>query len=215
MLKVESITKKYGRKTVLKDISFEIKEGEFVFLVGRNGVGKSTLLKIVAGLEEQSEGKVLLSGNSEITLVSEDLIYHPYFKIRNIIESTAPFYKTWNSSKLEQHLGNCTFKIDDNYRTLSRGQKTQLQLCIALSSGSKIVLIDEATVTLDPKANTYFMDALKKYTFENGTVLFATNNLADIKSCDRLIFLDEGQLLREIDKGNVNKVFSSLGDDFA
>lgn len=191
MLKIESLCKKYGKKSVLDNISFEVSEGEFVYLIGRNGIGKSTLIKIIAGLEEADGGAVSFTYPYQISVVSEDINFHPFFSVEKIVKTTSPFYQNWSQKIFRENSSECTFKLEDSFRSLSRGQKTQLQLCLALASQPKLILIDEATVTLDPIANIYFMNVLKDYTQRGGVVVFATNSLADISNCDYLLFLKD------------------------
>lgn len=205
MLKVNSLFKKYGRTPVLDDISFEVNEGEFVFLVGRNGIGKSTLLKIIANLEEADNGAVHFDYPYQVNVVSEDIVFYPSFRVETIVKTTAPFYKNWSQDIFQKHLSQCTFKLEDRFSSLSRGQKTQLQICIALASQPKLVLVDEATVTLDPIANTYFMKELKEFSRIGGIVVFATNSFTDVANCDYLLFLKEsGRISKVVDFENFN-----------
>lgn len=182
MLKVESLTKRFGKNTIFEDISFEIEPGEFVYIIGRNGAGKSTLIKTIVGLEPCSNGSIHVNGNKielnapvGLCLISEDLTYPGSTRVDEITKALAPLYPNWSQNIYEEVIANSTFNNKSSYVSLSRGQKIQYQFCFGLATCPKIIIIDEATVLLDPIFTEYLNIKLNKFVKDGGSVVFATN----------------------------------------
>lgn len=203
MIKVESLSVCYGKKTILENISFEIKDGEFVYLIGRNGIGKSSLLNSVAGINKYRTGKVNLNGDFPF-LVSEEVDYPSSYSVDAVIETFSPFYSEYSNEVSESVLSNCTFKNRDKVGDLSRGQKIQLQLCLALASKSRVILVDEASALLDHETLQYMLKELKQLTAVGTSILFATNVQSDLSSQKRYLELT--------DKNRLNWVESAQDD---
>lgn len=220
ILKVENLTKIYGKgetKVVaLDDVSFEVKKGEFVAIVGASGSGKSTLLHLIGGVDRPTRGKVLIDGE-DIYKMKDDalaifrrrqigLIYQFYnlIPILNVLENiTLPLeldgkkvneeelkelLETLGLSKRKEHLPN----------ELSGGQQQRTSIGRALITHPAIILADEPTGNLDSKASDEIVELLKisnkKY---KQTIIMITHNLEIASIADRIIKIEDGHIVKE------------------
>ncbi len=220
ILKVENLTKIYGKgetKVVaLDDVSFEVKKGEFVAIVGASGSGKSTLLHLIGGVDRPTRGKVLIDGE-DIYKMKDDalaifrrrqigLIYQFYnlIPILNVLENiTLPLeldgkkvneeelkelLETLGLSKRKEHLPN----------ELSGGQQQRTSIGRALITHPAIILADEPTGNLDSKASDEIVELLKisnkKY---KQTIIMITHNLEIASIADRIIKIEDGHIVEE------------------
>jgi cell division transport system ATP-binding protein len=229
MIKFENVTKIYQssnpeKKEVvaLKDISFEVKEKEFVCLVGKSGAGKTTLLKLILGEEKPTKGKIFFEGE-EINKISSSKLY----KIRRKIGTVFQDYKLLpkktaaeNLSYVMEALGfpDSQIKKDvpqvleivgllekSNYfiHELSAGEKQKLTIARALIHRPKVILADEPTGNLDPYNRDEIIKILLKINEMVGaTVILATHDKEIVQSVGkRVISLIDGKIVRDEEKG--------------
>ena len=207
MIEVSQIKKNYGKKEVLKDISFQAKCGECVAIIGSNGCGKSTLLQILAGVMKADSGTVRyfsqLVGNDR-TIYQKFCGYVP--QENPLIEelTVKDNLRLWNGSKAvysEDFLRQ--FQLQDLLKTpvekLSGGMKRRLSIACAFLNHPPILLLDEPTTALD----LYYKGEIQKWlsTFRqlNGIVVMTTHDESEIMAADRCLLMKEG-MLKELDK---------------
>ena len=220
ILKVENLTKIYGKgetKVVaLDDVSFEVKKGEFVAIVGASGSGKSTLLHLIGGVDRPTRGKVLIDGE-DIYKMKDDalaifrrrqigLIYQFYnlIPILNVLENiTLPLEldgKKVNEEELKELLETLGLSKRKEYlpNELSGGQQQRTSIGRALITHPAIILADEPTGNLDSKASDEIVELLKisnkKY---KQTIIMITHNLEIASIADRIIKIEDGHIVEE------------------
>lgn len=226
MIKFERVTKifqtKCGEKIfALKEISFEIKEGEFVCIVGRSGAGKTTLLKLILVEERPSEGKIFFEGKDITKLKSEQLP-----NLRRKIGAVFQDYKLLPSKTAYENLSyvmEVTGFSDEDIKEdvpkvlelvgllrktnnfpneLSAGEKQRLSIARALIHRPKVILADEPTGNLDPYNTMDIIKILLKIHQMGTTVILATHNKEIVNSLNkRVITLEKGEILRDSEKG--------------
>lgn len=206
---------------VLKDITFTLEPGQFCALVGKNGVGKSTLMRLVMRLETPNagEGKVL-----EYSLESDDPTFHQEigyvsetFQL-GIIGSLWDFVKHYQKlfSRFDLPLFELVcerFSLDlkTNYRALSRGQKMQFAFALAIARHPRLLVIDEVTSVLDPDARAFVMTYLNGLVQNGNTVLFATNVITEVQHyATKLLMLQDGVIKLELDISKVQESFQKI-----
>lgn len=191
-------------KEVLKDVSFELYEGEFLGVLGRNGVGKTTLIDLCLGLRTPTSGSVYVLDENPLALerqnlehicfiahdstVKDTLTVRQYF---NFVADLYPSYKHDDEKSLLEF-----FNIDEKEKigALSTGQKKKVLTIGALATRPKLILIDEVTAVLDPESRDQFFKALHHYKSKhNMSIVLATNIAEDlIDRADRVLFIDKG-----------------------
>ena len=210
MLEIKNITKRFGDKVALDDLSFSIPEGSVFGLIGSNGSGKSTLLRIISGVYEPDEGSAEIDGVStfEHPEIKQQCFFisdFPYFYNNSTIENLADLYKdlypTWSDEKFKKL--SCIFPIGtrDRIINMSKGMQRQAALMIALSANPKYILLDEIFDGLDPVVRQLIKKLLMELVAENKTtVIIASHNLRELEDvCDHIGLIHKGGVIMEKD----------------
>ena len=206
LLKSNDLTRKFGNRLVVDDVSFYVNSGEVVGLLGPNGAGKSTTLEIIETLREKTSGEVWVNGfNIE---ESPEAIK----KIIGVQLQTAGFYPNLNLTELMQlFIGlyqtpvdpmtllkkvNLEDKAKAKYKELSGGQKQRFSIATTLINQPKIIFLDEPTTGLDPQARRNLWDLIQEIR-DNGTTVIITTHYMDEAEvlCDRVAIIDSGEIV--------------------
>ncbi len=209
---LNQVSKSYGKKLVLKDLNLEIREGAFYALIGKNGTGKSTLMRILARQEHASNGESFFKGQSfeqdgifqreQTGYVSEQINYQLPCSLKEIYDSIVPLYPNWNSTLFNECVDVFGLDLSANHKSLSRGQKMQAAFISAACPSPSFLLIDEITSVLDSNARGFVMHYLDQFVKNGGTVVMATNIITELHHhATDVVFLHEGkaQINMEID----------------
>ena len=216
LLKVNSLTKKYGNITALNNLSFELESGHITGLLGPNGSGKTTLIKIICGLLVPTAGEVTIKGNP-IGVESKKVIsYLPdttYLGKSASVEGTInyfkDFYEDFDTSRAYDMLGKLGIDPRAKLRTLSKGTKEKVQLILVMSRRADLYILDEPIAGVDPAARDYILDTIITNYDENASILISTHLISDIENIlDEVIFLKQGNLVRQ---SSVDEIRSSEG----
>lgn len=201
-LSVNNISKKFSAKPILKNISFELKEGQSLAVTGHNGSGKTTLIKIICGLTRADSGQIIFTLQNK-TVPANQFKNHfalvgPYlqlygeltaFENLQFVQGIKGLNK--DSKTLYQLLNQVGLKgrAHDYVKTFSSGMKQRLKYAFALVSSPKILFLDEPTSNLDEQGMEMVYSLIKQYKSEK-IVLFATNDKADLEFADRVVEVD-------------------------
>jgi len=197
MLKAQSIHKKYGKTSVLNDVSFQVNSGEIVGLVGENGAGKSTLLHIIATLQKATSGSVFLKDiayKNQLKTVRKKIGFVPQeiavWEDLSVEENMVFFEKlAWkNKTKAELRQLCLDMELDkwkEKVHTLSGGMKRKLNLAITLIHDPELLLLDEPTVGIDLKSKQEIVSYLKRLAEEGKTIMYTSHDMDEIMQlCD-------------------------------
>ena len=223
MIKFSKVTKVYPPDfPALQDISFEVKEGEFVSIVGKSGAGKTTLIKLILGLEEPSLGEVYFKN-----LKVKDLSPHKLQEVRRQVGAIFQDYRLLEAKTVYENVAyvmhiddvaseevierevmevldiiGLTNKMNNFPSELSGGERQRLAIARAIASHPDIIIADEPTGNLDPYNSYEVMTILQKINQSGKTVILASHNRDLInKIGKRVITLEEGRILRDETKG--------------
>ena len=195
LLTIEHLTKSYTERLLFDDASFSINEGEKIGLIGINGTGKSTLLKIVAGLEEPDDGSVVRGRNLDIRFLSQNPKFHDGDTIlESIVRENEGHAHVWDlESQAKTMLTKLGFTdFDDRVETLSGGQRKRVALVSVLLSTADLLVLDEPTNHLDSAMADWLETYLRRF---NGALLMVTHDRYFLDSVtNRIVELDKGKL---------------------
>ncbi|PAE30930.1 ABC transporter ATP-binding protein [Paenibacillus sp. 7884-2] len=218
MLEVKSITKSYGKKLILNQISFSVQPGEIIGLVGENGAGKSTLLNILATLASPTNGNIVLYEKSyrekrkevrkQIGYVPQDIAIWEEFSVEeNMVFFEKLSWKRRSKQELQQLCLDMELdKWKEPVKTLSGGMKRKLNMAISLIHEPDLLLLDEPTVGIDLKSRKEIGNHLKNLAIkENKMIMYTSHDMDEISTlCDSIICIGEDpfykNLLKEANK---------------
>ncbi len=205
VLDIISLKKKY--KNFQLDINLNIKEGEFVALIGPNGTGKSTTIGIILNMVQKDSGDIRIFGKDHIKyeaeikermgIILEEQYFYRDIKINSIIKFYSKFYPKWDWKKVKELREKFELKDNKKFKELSKGMKVKLSFIIALSTGASFYLFDEPTSGLDPAVRHLLLtevQELKKN--KNISLLFTSHIMSDIEYfSDRVVFINKGGII--------------------
>jgi len=212
MLSLQTVTKSYGKKLILNDISFSIKDGEIIGLVGENGAGKSTLLNILATLTKPTNGQISLDDKSyrddkkeirkQIGFVPQEIaIWEDLTVEENMIFFEKLSWRNKDHEELKQLCLDMKLeKWKEPVKTLSGGMKRKLNMAISLIHDPKLLLLDEPTVGIDLKSRkeigTYLKNIAVKY---QKIIVYTSHDMDEIMNlCDRIICIGQDPFYQHI-----------------
>jgi ABC-2 type transport system ATP-binding protein len=201
------VTRKFGDKTALDNVSLAIPRGGVFGLIGGNGAGKTTLIKHVLGLLHAQAGTVKLFGLdpvqhpvetlSRVGYLSEDRDLPDWMRVGELLRYTQAFYPDWDEAYAEEL--RQAFELDRNavLKTLSRGQRARAGLLVALAHRPDLLVLDEPSSGLDPVVRRDILGAIIRTIAEEGrTVLFSSHLLDEVERvADRVAILHQGRIL--------------------
>lgn len=221
MVKVEHLTKNIGKQAVLKDVSFEIGEGEVVALLGPNGAGKSTLMKTMVGLWEPTDGRVTCPSTHgylpEQNPLYEDMYVREYLMLMFCLQYVARPSQE-GRKKVEDLIREVGLEPEANkkIRELSKGYRQRVGLAQAMLGNPELLILDEPTTGLDPN-QLVEIRALIRRLGEHRTVILSTHILEEVRHmCNRVLILSHGTLradkqMSEVD--NLEQLFYECTHD--
>ncbi len=222
ILECHNLTKKYGSKVALDNISLSIISGKITGLLGPNGSGKTTLIKIASGILSASEWEVMAGGN-RIGVESKKIVSYlperPYFspgmKVSETIKFFKDFYSDFSEDAAAEMLKSLEIKMDARIRTLSKGNREKVQLVLVMSRKAKLYLLDEPMGGVDPAARDYILKTILMNYNEEAGVIISTHLISDVeKVLDDVIFIKNGHMVlhESVDdiRGNKGKSVDSL-----
>ncbi len=197
-LAARSLTKRFGSRTALGAVSFELTAGELVAIIGPNGAGKTTLLSILAGVQTPTEGE-LTSAGGEVGWVPQQPALYAKLSVAENLRLFArlekrPDPESTVARMLEQtHLQD---RADEEVGRLSGGNQQRVNIAIGLLSEPTVLLLDEPSASLDPRQRERLWEFIGGLAGQGTTVIFSTHNVAEVERyADRVLVLVDGELL--------------------
>lgn len=200
ILECRGITKSYKHGVnVLENFDLEIPEGKIVGLLGPNGCGKSTLIKLIAGLLQANSGTILVGGEeigdktrAMVSYLPERTYFNSWMKVDDIISYFEEFYADFDKARAYSLLENLGIDKNAKLRTLSKGTKEKVQLILVMSRRARLYLLDEPIAGVDPAAREYILSTIVSNYDPSATIIITTHLISDVEQVlDDYVFLSQ------------------------
>ncbi len=212
MIEIKNVTKKYGNKKAVDDVSFEVNDGDIFAFIGHNGAGKTTLIKSIVGIHDFDEGDILIDGISIkndpvkckklMAFVPDNPETYEHMKAIDYINFICDMYDVDTETREKNikkyaKLFDMEDKLGDTIDSYSHGMKQKVVLISALAHDPRILIMDEPFVGLDPKAVFDIKEVLNEMVKE-GKIVFYSTHILDVaeKLCTRVAIIKNGRLVR-------------------
>ncbi len=206
-IEINGLCKSY-KDFELKDITFSIPQGSIVGLVGENGAGKSTTIKLIMDAAERDSGTVSVLGTdnkspdfknvkNDIGIVLDEAYFPEVLTAKNVAAVMKCTYKNWNSAQFDELMKKFDLPYEKPFKDFSRGMKMKLAIAVALSHAAKLLILDEATSGLDPMVRDEILEIFNDFTRdEEHSILLSSHIVSDLeKICDYIAFIHKGRLI--------------------
>lgn len=198
-----SLKKSYGRRPVLHDFSLQLERGRIIGLLGLNGSGKTTFIKILAGILSKNSGEIKISGRQIgieskkiVSYLPERTYFSPSMKVKDTIKFFEDFYKDFKRERAEQMLSGLDISLNSKIKELSKGTREKVQLVLVMSREAELYLLDEPMGGVDPAARDYILKTILTNYNENASVIISTHLISDVeKVLDDVVFIKEGNVV--------------------
>jgi len=226
LLECKNLNKDFGNKKVLQNINLEISKGKIIGLLGKNGTGKTTLIKLINDLLTKTSGQILINGNEVgdeskkiISYLPERICLDKTMTVRKIIEYYNDFYENFDKEKAIKLIKDLGLDLEQKLSKMSKGMQEKVSLVLVMSRKAELYILDEPLGGVDPATRDYILDTILTNFNENASVLISTHLIADIERIlDEVIFIDKGQIilrkdtdtLREEENGCIDEIFRRM-----
>lgn len=226
LLKCMNVNKSFGNKQVLKDINLTIPRGKIIGLLGKNGTGKSTLIKLINDLLTSTTGEILINGKkvgvdskNNISYLPERTYLDKSMTVDKVIEYFEDFYQNFDSKKARKLLKDLDLDTTQKLSKMSKGMQEKVQLVLVMSRMADLYILDEPLGGVDPATRDYILDTILTNFNEGASVIISTHLIADVERIlDEVIFIDKGKIilqsdadeLRTKENGSIDEIFRRM-----
>ena len=216
VLSTVGLSMRYTNKLALDKLTLDLPQGKIVGLLGPNGSGKTTFIKLAAGLLTPTEGSITICGQSIGPATKAIVSYlpdRPYFSrqmtVAQQLDFFQDFYADFDRSRAETMLEALGIRLNARFRTLSKGTQEKVQLVLVMSRRAKLYLLDEPIGGVDPAARDYILNTIISNYDPSATILISTHLISDVERVlDEFIFLYQGNVVRS---GNADETREETG----
>lgn len=226
LVEFKNVYKAYGKKEILKDVSFKIESGKIVGLLGKNGVGKSTIIKLLNDLITPTKGEVLFDGlgpgvesKKRISYLPEKTFLDRSMKVKEVLKYYSEFFSDFNIERAKELLKDLNLNLEDYLIKMSKGMLEKLQLVLTMSRDADLYVLDEPLGGVDPATRDYILDTILSNFKDGSSVIISTHIISDIeKILDEVIFIDNGEIvlyenadtLRQEQNASIDEIFRGM-----
>lgn len=213
IIEISSLNKRYGSKLVLDNISLTLESGTIVGLLGPNGSGKTSLIKILAGIIKDYSGSVLIDGSAPNEYTKSIVSYLPektYLvennKAKYALDFFEDFYADFDKKKAEELFRKFKLNPEQKIKSMSKGMQEKVQLILVMSRKAKVYLLDEPLGGLDPASRKAMLDIILNNYSEDAVVLLSTHLIHDVeKIFDRVIMIGDRKIILDDSVDNIRQ----------
>ena len=207
LMKIEKLSKGFGGRAVLNAVGFAVEPGRVYGLLGRNGEGKTTLIRTIMGVIPRDAGAISYKGQAvtfggaeykrQIGYIPEDVFFYGWMTVGGLLEFNGRFFPKWDPGKAADDLKRFALDPAAKVRTLSRGQQLKLAFVAALASRPELLILDDPTSGLDvPTRQDFLRDVIRELADGGTAILFATHLVHELERIvDHLFILDGGRIV--------------------
>lgn len=213
LLNIKKLNKDFDNKHILKDINLKIQNGRIIGLLGKNGTGKTTLIKLINDLLTPTSGEILIKGNKPgieskriISYLPERTYLDKSMTIGEIFKYFEEFYENFNKDKAIKLLKDLDLDINLKVNKMSKGMQEKLQLILVMSRDAELYILDEPLGGVDPATRDYILDTILSNFNEGASIIISTHLISDIERIlDEVIFIDKGKITLQSDTDELRK----------
>lgn len=226
LLECNGLSKNYGDREILKDINITIPRGKIIGLLGKNGTGKTTLIKLINDLLVATDGQVLVNGKKVgveskkiISYLPERTYLDKTMTVDNVIKFFCEFYDNFDADKARKLLSDLNIDPTMKLSKMSKGMQEKVQLVLVMCRRAELYILDEPLGGVDPATRDYILDTILTNFNDGASIFISTHLISDIERIlDEVIFIDNGRIvltssadeLRNKEKSSVDEVFRRM-----
>ena len=226
ILEIKNLSKNFDNKKILKNINLEIPKGKIIGLLGKNGTGKSTLIKLINDLLTPTSGEILINGekigiNSKniISYLPERTYLDKSWTIDKVIKYFESFYNNFDQELARKLLNDLGLDTKMKLSKMSKGMQEKVQLVLVMSRKADLYILDEPLGGVDPATRDYILDTILTNFNDGASIIISTHLISDIeKILDEVIFINDGEIvltsstdeLRKKEKGSIDEIFRRM-----
>lgn len=223
LLECRNLCKTFDDKQIIQNINLTIPRGKIIGLLGKNGTGKTTLIKLMNDLLTPTSGEVLINGKKPgveskkiISYLPERTYLDKSMKVSQVITFFEEFYSNFNKEKAIKLLKDLNLELNQKITHMSKGMQEKLQLVLVMSRDAELYILDEPLGGVDPATRDYILDTILTNFKEGASVIISTHLIADIERIlDEVIFIDNGKIfltssadeLRSKENASIDEIF--------
>ena len=223
LVECKKLCKSYDEKQVLKDVSLKIPKGKIIGLLGKNGTGKTTLIKLINDLLTPTSGEILINGKKPgveskdiIAFLPERTYLDREMSVKDAIKYFEEFYTNFDKQKAVKLLKDLDLDMNSKISKMSKGMQEKLQLILVMSRNAELYILDEPLGGVDPATRDYILDTILSNFCEGASVIISTHLISDIERIlDEVIFIDKGEIivtssadeLRNKENASIDEIF--------
>ncbi|MCI9177460.1 MAG: ABC transporter ATP-binding protein [Clostridia bacterium] len=223
LVECRNLCKNFENNQILKNINLTIPRGKIIGLLGKNGTGKTTLIKLINDLLTPTSGEVLINGKKPGIVSKKVIAYLPErtyldknMTVKQAINYFEEFYDNFDKQKAIELLKDLNLETDKKIAKMSKGMQEKLQLILVMSRQAQLYILDEPLGGVDPATRDYILDTILSNFSEGASVMISTHLIADIERIlDEVIFIDQGEIvltssadeLRNKEKASIDEIF--------
>lgn len=213
LITANSLTKSYGTKIALDHIDLSVGHGRIVGLLGPNGSGKTTFIKLLCGLLHPTSGTLKIEGlapgvetKAVISYLPDRMYFAEWMRTSDLADFFTDFYTDFDRAKALEMFKALGISQNERIKTMSKGTKEKAQLALIMSRKAQLYLLDEPIGGVDPAARDFILNTILTNYNENGTVMLSTHLISDIERVlDEAIFLQNGKVVRHDTVDNIRE----------
>ena len=202
ILETKNLTKKYGTFSALHNVNISLERGKIIGLLGPNGSGKTTFIKLINGLLVPSKGEIKIAGITPGAETKKLVSYLPdknylenYMSVSKLFDYYNDFFADFDKNKASEMLKRLGIEEKMKFKTMSKGTKEKVQLILTMSRNASLYCLDEPIGGVDPASRDYILETIIRNYSENSSVIISTHLIADIENVlDDVLFLQNGEI---------------------
>ena len=226
LLEIKNLYKNYGEKQVLNNITLTVPRGKIIGLLGKNGTGKTTLIKLINGLITPTEGEIIFEGEKigpqsklNIAYLPERTYLDKSMTINETLKFFKEFYSNFDIDKAKDLLKKLDLDENQKIIKMSKGMQEKVQLVLVMSRKADLYILDEPLGGVDPATRGYILDTILTNFNEGASIIISTHLISDIERIlDEVIFIDKGEIklisdadeLRNKENASIDEIFRRM-----